>query len=165
MEITLAHPHPHHFATAAPSSHREAKLGMVSAGGGSSFHPHRRAAGASKRAAAAAAAAAGGKAASVHKAAGGNSNSSKNSKYKMKYHYVSMKRWEAYRYIDSLAQGSGYQPWTPSAIPHHGLVMGGTVSPALGASPPPNTRSAMIPIPSTGHGSYNSAATSVVPPH
>jgi len=162
MEITLAHPH-HHIATAAPSPHHEAKLGMVNAGGSeSSFRPpHHRAAAASKRALAAAVE---GKAASVHKAAVGNS-SSKNSKYKMKYHYVSMKRWEAYRYIDSLAQGSGYRPWSStSTIPHQSLAMGSTVSPALGTSPPPNTRSAMIPIPSTGHhGSYHSAATSVVP--
>jgi len=50
-------------------------------------------------------------------------------KYKMNYHCVSMRRWEAVRYIEELAKGSNdyrhHRSWTTT----HGAVRGGRVRP------------------------------------
>jgi len=85
------------------------------------------------------------------------------SKYKMKYHYVSMRRWEAHRYIEELARGSAirYQsPWT--ATPP--MAPDGTFRRASPVMVPPSTRSGPVMVPATNIG-YPPVATSVVAPY
>jgi hypothetical protein len=87
----------------------------------------------------------------------------KPSKYKMKYHYVSMRRWEAYRYIEELARGSAIRhqsPWT--ATPP--IASYGTFLRASAVMVPTSTRSGPVMVPATNIG-YRPVATSMVAPY
>lgn len=78
----------------------------------------------------AAASAAAGAVAPKAKKAGHHHHPLPHKRYKMKYHYVSMKRSEAYKYIDALARGSGTDyvlynhPVVPLPVHHPPAVLG-----------------------------------------
>jgi len=74
------------------------------------------------------------------------------SKYKMKYHYISMRRWEAYRYIDALSRGSMHRNHHSPVLTNYGYLPAGTSNLSIpGYMSPPTA-------------SYSPAATSVTTP-
>jgi len=161
MEITLSHPPPPTITPPPPPPAKAATAGMVPENAtvlntrkSSLMYPHHRGFGAAKVAP------------PVPSKA-----SRANSKYKMKYHYISMRRWEAYRYIESLSKGSGLKPQQSHYIlsyPNIQSAIGAGVVPG-GAfpttAPPPLTRPEAMPISQSTAKHHPPVASSVATPY